>query len=97
MQHQLGEARDLPPLVRRFYSEHSPRRRYYISRNVLYMAQRHLWRFPLFIGKLLLAHSAQLVAVAFFDPRPVASYAATLRGIGDFLRQRGGPAPEGVA
>jgi len=96
MHHQLGEERDVPPLLRRVYSEHSPRRRYYISRNVLYMAQRHLWRSPLFICKLTLAHLAQLVVIGFLDPRPLASYAATLRGVGDFLRQRTGPAPEGV-
>jgi rhamnosyltransferase len=97
LRHRLGEARELPRFVRRFYSEHSPRRRYYISRNVLYMAERHLFRFPLFIVKLLVSHLAQLVAVGFFDPRPLASYGATLRGVGDFLRRRGGPAPEGVA
>jgi rhamnosyltransferase len=96
MHHQLGEQRDVPSLLRRVYSEHSPRRRYYISRNFLYMAQRHLGRFPLFICKLTLAHLAQLAVVGFLDPRPLASYTATLRGIGDFLRQRGGPAPEGV-
>jgi rhamnosyltransferase len=96
MHHQLGEARAVPPLLRRVYSEHTPRRRYYISRNILYMAQRHLWRFPLFIVKLTLAHLAQLVVVGFLDPQPLASYAATLRGVGDFVRQRTGPAPEGV-
>jgi rhamnosyltransferase len=96
MHHQLGEPRHVPPLLRGVYSEHSPRRRYYISRNILYMAQRHLLRFPLFIVKLTLAHLAQLVVAGFLDPRPLASYAATLRGVGDFLRQRTGPAPEGV-
>jgi rhamnosyltransferase len=96
LHHQLGEVREVPPLFRRVYSEHSPLRRYYISRNFLYMVQRHLLRFPLFICKLTLAHLAQLLAVGFLDPRPGASYAATFRGIRDFLRQRTGPAPAGV-
>ncbi len=96
MRHQLGEAREIPALLRRFYSEHSPLRRYYISRNILFMAQRHLWRFPKFIVKLSLAHLVELVLVGFYDPRPLASYGAAFRGVGDFLRQRTGPAPAGV-
>ncbi|HTK55242.1 MAG TPA: glycosyltransferase [Gemmatimonadales bacterium] len=97
MQHRLGEGRAVPRLLARFYSEHSPRRRYYISRNILYMAQRHGRHFPLFILKLTLLHLGELVLAGWFDPRPLASYRAALRGAGDFLRRRSGPAPEGIA
>lgn len=97
MQHRLGEGREVPRFLRRFYSEHSPLRRYYISRNILYMAQRHGRRFPLFILKLTLLHLWELVLVGCFDPRPLASYRAALRGAADFLRRRSGPAPAGVA
>ena len=89
--HQLGEAREIPSLWRRYYSEHSPLRRYYISRNVLYMVERYLFRFPLFILKLAAAHLLELVLVGFFDPRPGESYQAALRGVGDFFRRRQGP------
>lgn len=91
LHHQLGEPREIPAPFRRFYSEHSPRRRYYISRNILVVTQRYLFSFPLFVLKLATVHVVELVLVGFFDPRPWASYRAALRGVGDFLMGRSGP------
>ena len=46
MRHQLGEPVDLPPVVQKYYARHSPVRRYYMSRNFMYLAERYLIGFP---------------------------------------------------
>jgi rhamnosyltransferase len=43
MEHQLGDAVDLPYTVRTYYARHSPVRRYYMYRNFMYMAERYLF------------------------------------------------------
>lgn len=91
MHHQLGTAREIPAFLRRYYSEHSPLRRYYSSRNILYMMKRYWRRFPLFVLKLGTAHVVQLVLVALYDPAPMRSYRAVARGVRDYLARRQGP------
>ena len=96
MHHQLGEAREVPHFVQRCYSEHSPLRRYYMSRNFLYLAERHLRSFPFFILKLATAHVVELVLVGMYDPKPLTSYKAVLRGVQDYFARRSGPYLERV-
>ena len=94
MRHQLGEtASDLPPFVRRIYARHSPARRYYMARNYLYLAERYLLAFPMFVMKLGLLQSLMTVLIAPYDTDPSASYRATARGVWDYLRRRHGRAP----
>jgi rhamnosyltransferase len=91
MHHQLGTRREIPAFLRRYYSEHSPLRRYYSSRNTLYMMKRYLRRFPMFVLKLGAAHVVQLVLVAIYDPAPMRSYKAVARGVRDYFARRQGP------
>jgi len=91
MHHQLGEMREIPGVLRRYYADHSPLRRYYMSRNFMYMTERYLLRFPLFVLKLAAAHVLELVLVGFYDPRPLRSYRAVLRGVRDYIARRSGP------
>jgi rhamnosyltransferase len=96
MQHQLGEAIALPAWVRPFYARHSPARRYYMYRNYLYLAERHLWRFPIFIVKLGILQVLLLPFIAVFDREPLRSYRAVIRGIVDYFARRSGPCREGA-
>jgi rhamnosyltransferase len=90
MQHQLGEVRDVPNFVRRCYAEHSPVRRYYMSRNFLYMVERHFLRFPVFILKLAISHVVLLLLIGIYDRTPLRSYRAIGKGVWDYLARRDG-------
>jgi rhamnosyltransferase len=90
MQHQLGDAVDLPEAVRSHYAVHSPLRRYYMYRNFLYLAERYWLEFPGFMLKLALSHMLLLLLIGFLDPNPLASYRAVARGTWDYsVRKKG--------
>lgn len=95
MAHQLGEPADLPRLVRKVYTRHSVTRRYYMFRNYMYLAERHMLRFPVFILKLGLLHVILAVLVVLFDPTPFQSLRAMARGIHDYVTRKSGPYREG--
>ena len=90
MQHQLGEAVDLPNAVGKYYSLHSPVRHYYMSRNFMYLTERYLFQFPGFIAKLGLSHVLLLLLMVFLDPSPLASYRAIARGMWDYAVRKSG-------
>jgi rhamnosyltransferase len=97
MHHQLGDEIDAPAFVRFCYARHPPVRRYYMFRNFMYLAERYLWVFPMFIGKLGILHVVLLPLIGLFDRTPLASYRAIARGLWDYLRRRSGPFPERTA
>jgi rhamnosyltransferase len=90
MEHQLGDAVDLPQAVQKYYARHSPVRRYYMYRNFMYMAERYLFKFPGFILKLGLSSLLLLIFIGFLDPRPLASYRAIARGMWDYALRKDG-------
>jgi rhamnosyltransferase len=90
MQHALGEEARVPSPFRRFYARHPPARRYYMTRNYLYLAERHLLDFPGFVLKLGISQLILGVLVAFLDLHPLASYRAMGRGVLDYLAHRTG-------
>ena len=95
MRHQLGEAIDVPRFARKYFALHSPSRRYFMYRNFMYMIERHGPAFPLFMTKLALSQLLLTVLIGFFDPEPLKSYRAILRGLGDYIaRREGPPAPQ---
>jgi rhamnosyltransferase len=97
MQHQLGDSVDLPEAVRGYYSRHSPVRRYYMYRNYLYLAERYMVSFPVFILKLGLLQMFLSVLVGFLDESPLASYRAILRALWDYGVRVKGPYLEHAA
>jgi rhamnosyltransferase len=97
MQHQLGDAVDLPKVVERIYARHSPVRRYYMYRNSLYMAERYVFKFPGFIFKLGLSQMLLLVFIGLLDSNPLASYRAIARGVWDYALRRNGRYVESAA
>jgi rhamnosyltransferase len=90
MEHQLGDAVDLPQAVRKYYARHSPVRRYYMYRNFMYMAERYLFKFPGFIVKLGLSSILLLILIGFMDPSPLASFRAIARGLWDYALRKDG-------
>jgi len=94
MRHRLGEEREVPRWASRFYAMHAPARRYYQYRNFLYLAERHLLRFPGFIAKLGVGQLVLLPLIGLFDREPLRSYGAVLRGVAHWVARRAGPLPE---
>jgi rhamnosyltransferase len=97
MQHQLGDPVELPKAVLKYYARHAPLRSYYMYRNYMYMAERYLFKFPVFILKLGLAQMFLLLLIGFLDPSPLASYRAIARGMWDYALRREGPYVERTA
>lgn len=91
MEHYLGEAAVLPGFLRGFYARHSPVRRYYQTRNYLYLAERYLFGFPKFIIKLGLLQITLTLLIGFLDPNPLNSYRAVVRGLKDYFARKQGP------
>jgi rhamnosyltransferase len=96
MHHELGDATNLSPFMRRLYAQHSALRRYYMSRNFLYLFTRYFREFPSFMIQLAIAHVVHLLLIAFLDPNPLPSYRAVGRGIKDFFAHKLGPYAEPV-
>lgn len=97
MRHQLGDAVRIPALVRPFYARHGPVRRYYMYRNLGYLARRHGSRFPGFVLKLGALQAVLTLLIAAYDEHPAASYRAAWLGVRDFLHGRTGSGPAVVA
>jgi len=93
MQHQLGEPTNLPVYLTGFYAQHSPLRRYYMTRNYLYLAERYLLEFPGFIVKLGILRVLLYILILFLDRNPLRSYCAIARGLRDYIARRKGPCP----
>lgn len=87
LEHRLGENRAVPLIVRRFYVQHSPVRRYYMFRNCFYIVERHLLRFPGFVLKLFVLQLILLPLALMLDPNPRATASAIARGMFDWLRR----------
>ena len=90
MQHQLGDERAVPGFLKKFYALHSPLRRYYMHRNFMYLGERYLFRFPVFVLKLAMVTIVEMLLVGFYDPRPMESYRAAIRGVRDYFARRNG-------
>ncbi len=91
MKHRVGEQFSQGEYLKRVYGRHPPSRRYYMSRNFMYLAERHVLHFPWFIVKLGSLQLLLTILVGFFDPKPSQSYTAIARGVVDYLARRTGP------
>ena len=96
MHHHVGDVAPRGGVLRRFYTQHSPVRRYYQYRNFLYLVERYALRFPAFIAKLSVAQMIHLLLIGIHDPKPLSSYRAVACGVRDYLVRRQGPRVERV-
>jgi len=91
MGHEVGETRRIPPSLQRFYTQHTPIRRYYSFRNLILLARDHFRSDPGFILKLVVGQLALFVLILVFDRERVHNVRLILRGLYDGIRDRAGP------
>jgi rhamnosyltransferase len=91
MTHQLGEPSIKKPLLKKFYTNHVPLRRYYMTRNFVYLAVRFFLKFPMFILKLAAIHMFNLLSMCINGPKRFQCFIAVMLGIYDGMRSRFGP------
>lgn len=92
LHHRLGDEKPEGVLID-WYTRHSPIRRYYMFRNLVYLLRWHGLRFPVFAAKTLVAHAMLLLLILRHDPSPRISYRFAARGFCDALRGRTGRIP----
>lgn len=90
LHHELGEGLKVRRPLDRFYTQHSPLRRYYMFRNFMYLARAHALHEPRFIGKLFVAHLLLLVLMLVYEPMLKQNIRLVGRGLLDFVRGRKG-------
>jgi rhamnosyltransferase len=91
MVHRLGNPVANRKIFGRIYTSHSPLRRYYMSRNLLYLTEWYGLKFPSFIFRLLIISTLSFFAIAIYGPCRFESFKLMGLGLLDFLRRRLGP------
>lgn len=90
MHHQLGDKNSLPKILSKFYTNHSPLRRYYIFRNALVLMRRYYQAFPLFCLKFLIGHLCYICTIILFGPKRLESFQMIARGFKDYFKGKSG-------
>lgn len=90
LHHELGQKLQVRRPLDRFYTQHTPLRRYYMFRNFMHLSRAHVLHDPRFIGKLLAAHLLFLTLLLFYEPRLIINLRFIARGVRDFLMNRTG-------
>lgn len=90
LRHELGQSFAVRRSFDRFYTQHSPLRRYYMFRNFLYLARTHGLREPRFVGRLFISHLLLLALLVVHEPQLKANFTFIGRAFWDFLRGRQG-------
>lgn len=91
LEHCLGDLREFKLGFKSIrYSNHSPIRRYYITRNRLYLLQKYFWEFPLFGFKIIKWIIFEWIKIIVLEKDKIAKNKATLEGIRDFFRGKYG-------
>lgn len=89
MAHSLGQVVPDQPR-RRFHTDHSPLRRYYMARNLILNLKRHARHFPGFLSKLSVVAVLSVLNTLVYGPKRRESLAMIGRGIVHGLRGRSG-------
>ena len=90
--HELGEQHDNAGVLGRFYTAHSPLRRYYMSRNSCYLISRYFRFFPFLILKFAISNFFYIISIWRFEDRQAAktSMRYMIRGAFDCLKNKYG-------
>ena len=88
--HEIGDKNATIPFSCKYYMKHPPLRRYYMYRNHLYLAQRYLMRYPMFIFKASIIQSILLLLILLFEAERWQNIKYILWGIFDFCSGRVG-------
>lgn len=90
MFHDVGEQKSVPRVVSRFYTQHSPVRRYYSFRNIMFLARKYFTFDFRFISKLVLGQFIYFVLIMIFEQQKRENWRFVCRGIRDGIMSRGG-------
>ena len=91
MHHRLGDQRVARFLGLRCYpTHHSPDRRYYKTRNMLYVCRRYVRSHPRWVLRSARKFLAELLEIWLFEDRKLEKTLACFEGFGDFLLGRYG-------
>jgi rhamnosyltransferase len=86
MAHPIGETRKHRFLLTVYTSNHSPLRRYYITRNRFIVAQRHRASSPKFWNREMRAQKRELAKIVLFEDHKIAKLRMSWRGYRDYKR-----------
>jgi rhamnosyltransferase len=89
MRHRLGMD-TTNNILKSFYTNHAPLRRYYMSRNLIINFRRHVYHFPFFLFRILFVAILSFVSTLLFGPQRLESIVMIIRGIFDGLRNKTG-------
>ncbi len=81
IEHELGLPHSKTSWLGKFYSIHSPIRRYYIYRNYFYLLKRYSSKFPKFIFNTTLSHILMLVAIFLYEKNSKENFRYILKGV----------------
>lgn len=90
LHHELGDPHQTNRPLARFYTQHSPLRRYYMYRNFLMLLKLHFKQFPAFLLKSSIVHLILLFLIPIYDPNSKLSLLAIAQGIHDSCVGRSG-------
>ncbi|XZH20523.1 glycosyltransferase family 2 protein [Clostridium perfringens] len=92
LKHNLGDTkyRKLFGIKDIAYSNHSPLRRYYISRNRLYIWKKYKGEFDQWIKSDKKTFIRELLMIAIFEENKIAKFKMTFLGIRDYLNNKKG-------
>lgn len=96
LNHRLGEDAGGLEYISRFYTKHSPIRRYYKHRNMHYLVAKYFYIYPWICTKLLLSNYISIFFVIFLDRSRLSSVRCIFQGLVDFLVGRKGAASEKI-
>jgi rhamnosyltransferase len=89
--HQLGESKLVKIFGRKItIFTHSPIRRYYMTRNALYLWRKYFMNYPFFIIKKIIGFQRNLIEIVLFSEEKYKDIKMLLRGIQDFCRNKYG-------
>lgn len=90
LHHELGQKVSRRRRFERFYTQHSPLRRYYMFRNFFYLARSHALREPGFVAKLTVLQLFLFALILVYEPMLKMNLKFIGRGVLDFLCNRQG-------
>lgn len=91
LEHCLGDLREFKLGFKSIrYSNHSSLRRYYITRNRLYLLEKYFLEFPLFGFKIIKWMIFEYIKIIALEKNKMAKSKATFEGIRDFFRGKYG-------
>jgi len=93
LHHELGDPHQTNRPLARFYTQHSPLRRYYMYRNFLMLWEKHSRGFPWFMFKFFLAHLILFILIPFYDIQAQKSLTAIILGVLDYSHGCTGKCP----